>query len=363
MRCRESGRNRASSQTGTVARRTTLGRVSEGSAPVGCATGIGSLPGEDIDAAVALVFDALPDLPHLPELPARGPGADLVGRAAAALVDLHVDLQPAGWRLVSRAGVDERRAADLLERDVDALVPVAAGYEGALKVQLAGPWTLAATLELPRGGKAVADPGAVRDIAASLAEAARVHLSEVARRVPGARLVLQLDEPSLPSVLRGAVRTESGFGTVRAVDEVVAAQLLRQVVEAVDLPVVVHCCDDDVPFDVIRSAGAAGISFDVTTARPDLDTVGAAVESGTALWLGVVPGLGPGVPPTTRDVLAPVRRMWSDLGFPVERLPSAVVLTPACGLAGASDGWARTALRLVVQAGRVINEAPEDVRA
>lgn len=76
------------------------------------ATGVGSLPGEDIDAALGLVFTELPDLPHLPELPGRGPGADMVGRTAGALADLHVDLQPSGWRLVSRAGIDERRAAD-----------------------------------------------------------------------------------------------------------------------------------------------------------------------------------------------------------------------------------------------------------
>src|SRR5207248_10839193 len=129
----------------------------------GVATAIGSLPGDDIDAALALVVDALPDLPHLPELPARGPGAAMIGRTAAQLVDLHVDLQPAGWRLVDRAGFDERRAADLLERDLDALVPALAGYGGPLKVQLAGPWTLVSSVELPRGGKVLGDSGATRD--------------------------------------------------------------------------------------------------------------------------------------------------------------------------------------------------------
>src|SRR5947209_18169711 len=101
------------------------------------------MPGTDIDAALALVFDELPDFPHLPELPARGPGADLIGRAAAtALVDLHVDLQPSGWRLVGRGGIDERRARELLERDLDALVPVAPGHDGPLTAQLPGPGTL-----------------------------------------------------------------------------------------------------------------------------------------------------------------------------------------------------------------------------
>src|SRR4051812_48615702 len=68
--------------------------------PAGAATGVGSMPGSDVDEALALVFGELPDLPHLPELPARGVGADMIGRSASVLVDLHVDLQPSGWRLL-----------------------------------------------------------------------------------------------------------------------------------------------------------------------------------------------------------------------------------------------------------------------
>ncbi len=84
--------------------------------PWGPATGIGSLPGTDPAEALRTVLGELPDLPHLPELPARGPGADMIGRTAALLVDLFVDLTPAGWRLVPRPGIDLRRAHELLER-------------------------------------------------------------------------------------------------------------------------------------------------------------------------------------------------------------------------------------------------------
>ena len=174
------------------------------------ATGIGSLPGDDIDAALSVVFNELPDFPHLPELPARGPGADLIGRAAGVLVDMHVDLQPSGWRLVARPGLDVRRTREMLERDIDALVPVAAGHDGPLKVQLAGPWTLAAALQTEHG-PVLADAGALRDLAQSLAEGARRHLDDVRRRVPHAQLTLQLDEPSLPAVIEGSVPTSSGL--------------------------------------------------------------------------------------------------------------------------------------------------------
>jgi len=320
------------------------------------ATGIGSLPGDDIDAALGLVFTELPDLPHLPELPGRGPGADMIGRTAAALADLHVDLQPSGWRLVARPGIDERRAADFLDRDLDALVPIAGDHDGPLKVQLAGPWTLSATLQTTRG-PVLADAGAVRDVVASLAETVRAHLAEVARRAPHARLTLQLDEPALPAVLAGTVPTASGFGNIRAVEPSAVRDALREVIG--DLQVTVHCCAADVPWRLLHDAGCAAVSVDLATARLDHDVLGELVEAGTALWLGVVPALGPGVAPPVRDVVDPVRRLWRDLGFPPERLASTVVLTPACGFAGASDGWARTALRLVRQAARVLVDAPE----
>ena len=327
------------------------------------ATGIGSLPGTDIDAAVALVFDSLPDLPHLPELPGRGAGSDMIGRTAAALVELHVDLQPAGWRLVPRAGLEERQAAAVLERDLDALLPVG-DFDGTVKVQLVGPWTLAAQLELPRGGKVVADRGATRDVTAALAETATAHLAEVRRRLPAAQLVLQLDEPSLPTVLAGVVPTESGFGRIpaRETPDVVAG--LAETIAALDVPVVLHCCAPEPPFAIAREAGAAAMSFDPAAAgRLNLDEIGAAVEGGLDLWLGVVPAIGPGAPPTVRDVLAPVRSLWSRLGFDAARLLDTVTLTPACGLAGASSGWARSAMRLVTQAARALSEAPETIRS
>src|SRR3954452_23639807 len=85
-----------------------------GATPTGVATGVGSMPGEVIDAALGVVADALPDLPHLPKLPPRAAGSDIISRTRGRLVDLHVDLQPAGWRLVPRPGLDEMRAQDRL---------------------------------------------------------------------------------------------------------------------------------------------------------------------------------------------------------------------------------------------------------
>ncbi len=162
------------------------------------ATGVGSMPGEDFAESLRMVLDLLPDLPHLPELPARGAIADLTGRAVAITADLGFDLQPAGWRLTDAPGVDHRRARSRLAQDLDVLEEQTQGYAGPLKVQVAGPWTLASTIEKPRGDKVLSDHGARRELAQALAEGVRVHLADVQRRVPGAELVLQVDEPALP---------------------------------------------------------------------------------------------------------------------------------------------------------------------
>lgn len=325
-------------------------------------TGVGSLPGDDIDAALGLVFDELPDFPHLPELPARGPGADMIGRSSAMLVDLYVDLQPAGWRLVPRPGAEDRRARELLERDLDALVPIAASYDGPFKVQVTGPWTLAAALQTDRG-PVLADRGAVRDLVDSLAEGMRVHIDAVLRRMPRASLTVQIDEPSLPAVLAGAVPTASGLSRIAPVDETAAEDFLRRAVTAIEQPVVAHCCAAEVPVRLLRSAGVTAVSLDLDRAAIDHDRLGEAIDTGMHLWAGVVPSLGPGVPPAVREVVAPVRRLWHELGWDAALLPERVTLTPACGLAGASIGWARTAMRLVRQAAHVLAEAPEEARA
>jgi methionine synthase II (cobalamin-independent) len=322
-------------------------------APVwGPATGIGSLPGTDPDEAMRVVLGELPDLPHLPELPGRGAGADLLGRSAALLIDLAVDLTTAGWRLVPRSGIDQRRAREFLARDLDALHEAAAGYTGTFKVQAAGPWTLAAGLERTRGDRAVVDPGARRDLGQSLAEGIAAHVAEVAARVPGARVVVQLDEPGVPAVLQGALPTITGFGKLPAVEASAVEQELAAVVAALPGPVVVHCCADRAPLGLFRAAGAAAVSFDHGMVQ-DLDAVGTAVDAGLHLVLGVVPGTD-AVLPAPKAIASRVGAWWNELGFRPDQLPAAVTLSPACGLAGASPSYARAALTAVREAARYL---------
>lgn len=317
------------------------------------------MPGGDARETAKTVTGSFDSFPYLAELPGRGPGADMIGRSLGLLVEMYGHVEPSGWRISDRPGRDTRRSWSWMREDLDALEEFTQGYAGPLKVQAAGPWTLATALEL-RGGEAVlSDAGACRDLAASLAEGLRVHLAEVRRRVPGAEVVLQLDEPSLIAVLRGQVRSASGYRTHRAVDRAVVEGALREVTAASGGPVIVHSCAPDVPFALLRRAGAAGISFDFSllTERDD-EQIGEAVEGGTTLFAGVVPGTDAPLSDPAGSVMG-VRTLWRRLGLSPGTLAESVVVTPACGLAGASPAYARAAQAHCVRAARSLADNPE----
>ena len=333
----------------------------------GLATGVGSLPGEDPREATKAVFALLSELPYLPELPGRGPGATMIGRGVALLGlagFLHADIQPSGWRLVDRPGLDERRALDLLDRDLDALEEVAQGWTGPIKLAMVGPLTAAASLELTRGEAVLADHGASRDLAQAIAANAAALVAEVHRRVPGAQLLVQVDEPSLPAVRAGQVPTASGWGRLRSVDEATTLERLGGVLSAIAgagaFPLV-HCCAPSPPLDLFVRAGARGVSLDfsLVTNRDD-EALGQTVEAGVRVFLGAVPSLEPPAPIGVRALLTPVQARWARLGFDARRMAELVV-TPSCGLAGASLGWARTATTLSRDLARALEDASNDV--
>ncbi|MCJ0871683.1 methionine synthase [Streptomyces sp. AP-93] len=325
----------------------------------GGATGVGSLPGGDAREAAKTVTGSFEEFPYLAELPARGPGSDMIGRSLGLLVDMYAHVEPSGWRISDRPGRDSKRARSWLGEDLDALEEFTQGYQGRLKVQAVGPWTLASALELHGGEAVLQDPGACRDLAGSLAEGVREHLADVRKRIPGAEIVLQYDEPSLTAVLLGRVRSASGYRTYRAVDRQVVEGTLRELFAVHDGEVIVHSCAPEVPFGLLRRAGVSGVSFDFSllTERED-DAIGEAVEAGTKLFAGVVPGTDGPLSDPGGSVMG-VRKLWRRLGLTPGTLAESVVVTPACGLAGASPAYARAVQAHCVRAARSLADNPE----
>lgn len=318
------------------------------------ASGVGGMPGEDVREAFQIILGEVGELPFVPELPGRGAGAEMVGRSLAILDGLDVDLQPAGWRLTTGQSRDQRRARSLLAQDLDAVEELLPASTPVVKQQVAGPWTLAATVERPRGDRVLADHGARRELAESLAEGIAHHISDLRKRAPNASFVIQVDEPALPAVLAGSVPTASGFGKHRRVYDSDADRLLRMLTEAIvrsGAAAIVHCCAARVPVELLVGAGFGAISFDATLARPD-EHWAAAFESGVDLWPGAIPASG--ALPTSTDIRGRVDRWFADLGFDDAAYGERTVITPACGLAGSTPSDARAALTLAQDAAATV---------
>ena len=175
------------------------------------AFGLGPLPGTNFAQAADVVLSESP-LPHVPQLPDRGVGSDLIGRTAAML-EIPVARGPRGWRVAARASKD----ADRMERDLDQLEELWHGKTDTVKVQLAGPFTLAAEIEMSNGHRMITDPGALRDLTDALLEVSEGHRRDVEKRFGAS--VLQLDEPRLPEVVAGTLKGATDFETIRAIPE------------------------------------------------------------------------------------------------------------------------------------------------
>lgn len=320
-----------------------------------CATGVGSLPGVDFAEACRLVLGELAAFPHLPELPERGVIAGMTGRTLAMIDELGFDLQPAGWRLTDAPGIDHRRAKSLLSQDLDVFEELTQGYQGPLKIQVAGPWTLAATTERPRGDRILADLGARREVAEALALGVAGHIADVRRRVRGAEIHVQVDEPALPAVMAGSIPTASGFHRHRSVDTPHAVALLEPLfdrISAAGAASVAHCCAKESPIELFRRAGAAAVSLDVThLPAASYEPLGSLLDDGLSVYLGAI-GTGPAEVINDIRVVDRVRRLLDMVGFAVEDVADQLTLTPACGLAHASPAEVRTMLRTLCGAAR-----------
>ena len=303
-----------------------------------------------------------PHLPFLAELPDRGVGSDALGRTAALLVEMAVDVQPYGWRIVDRPGKDYRRAASALSTDINVLADVA-GTEDTpapeLKVQLLGPLSLAAGLHLHNGERALIDYGARRDIAASLAAGVGGYLSRISSAVPGARLVVQLDEPDIAAVLAGSIPTSSGYRTLRAVGGQEATESWQVVIEALRAAgaaeIVVSVPEIEAPIDRIIAAGADGVAVPLRalTSR-QWEQLAAAVEAGKRIWAGALDA-NRGTLPKVADVVESVWRPWHQLGLPASSLGSIRVTTSA-GLAGHTPATATAVLGRLTQVADGLNQ-------
>jgi hypothetical protein len=77
-----------------------------------------------------------------------------------------------------------------------------------------------------------------------------------------------------------------------------------------------------------------------------------AVEAGVSLWAGVVPSSDAEI--SVRQARKPLAELANHLGIGAESMGTAIVATPVCGLAVATPAYARRALAVLAELGRML---------
>jgi len=351
------------------------------------ATGIGPMPGVDSREAMNVAAGEFADFIPLVELPARGPGADPVGRTAALLAEVdrsfEVETTPSGWRLGHTGQRVLARARGYLSEDIDALEEFAAGSGNAvpIKVAIAGPWTLATKISDPAGEALLRDVGAVGDLTEALAQAASDLVLRLRRWIADDALVIQLDDDVVPRVLAGRVPMSSGRLTHRSVEPSVVQNRLRTVsaaIQSAGARVVIRCHAQQAPVDLLRDTGTDALAVDLGREQLDDDALPRAWEAGVGLLLGCVPILA-GNPESSGSagsgdrggstervgdtaLSARLRGFMSEHGF--ASVPANIAITPHGGLADISMEAARATISACARVGAVVRDEQEnaDVR-
>lgn len=256
---------------------------------------LGPMPGTSMHEAAEVIAGECSVL-SVPTLPARGLGSGLVGRTAG-LLPLHVEAGPRSWQLVQRPQLLTRRVWDRLEEDLDTCEEVWGTSVAEVKIQVAGPWTMAASLELPSGHRAITDRGAVRDLRDGLAHGVAEHVADLRRRF-GGNILVQVDEPLLGPVMRGELRGTHQWETIPAVPE---PELFTGDILHVTEPI----------FDAPRIF----IDRGMIRGNAALDRFGAFVASGGRVGLGVKPAPIDGLGENPRACAIDLARLWDELGL------------------------------------------------
>ena len=152
-----------------------------------------------------------------------------------------------GWRMVHSGGRGARESAlaqDRLLSDINLLADrvgaqkkrFTSGVEGSAavyKIQLVGPLTLAASIYLPGGERAISDAGASRDLLESFLEGLERWMDSLreALQAPRALIAVQLDESEFQRLMEGAIPTVSGFRSLSALQPHYYQQVYRRISE------------------------------------------------------------------------------------------------------------------------------------
>lgn len=310
----------------------------------GTATGVGSLPHRQLDAAVAVSLAACPDLPFAPSLPELEPREHMISQGAFGMRG--VDVAPDGTVTIT-GRLDADRPFDRGAEGVDgpafgALRTFLAAVRhrtSPIKLQVTGPVTLGTALVA-----AGAEPVAAYRSAAAAVRARVVAMSEEAmRQAPMAPQITFVDEPGLVALAQGRL----GIGLDDGIDLVSSALTAIEPFGVTGL----HCCGET---DWRLALGAGPQIISVPTAvdiAAHAGALGAHLDRGGWVAWGAVPTSGP-VGSEPDRLWRSLSETWCELvqrGCEGLALREQALVTPECGLAGHDSLQAESLLSMSME--------------
>lgn len=262
-------------------------------------TGIGSLPHDTVEAAVAFSLEA--DVPYCPELPRLSRWEFMIPSALRGMSGLHVDVE-------GRCTLDQDAQTGKPSKSlaIDAFLSALKTRPfKVVKAQMAGPATVLTFTRTVSGDRLLDTPGLSDRVIANLQANA---VSKVrALRAAGARALFFLDEPALGSVKLPVEQLEFLCQTLRAEGALVG----------------IHCCAQphwpsllEFGFDVLSFD--AQLSLDALLSNvSQLETFGA---SGGILSVGL----------STSMSCERVEQAFRDAKL--QHILNTAMLSPTCGL-------------------------------
>lgn len=341
-------------------------------------SGLGSMPGTDVaEAADVIGGESMRGEVLIPLLPARGLGADAVGRTGVVLQDVVLDRGPRSWRIADRPSRVTWRARDLFARDLDVCEELWNGAAESLRFSVVGPWSLGASIELPGGHRMLTDHGSVRFLAESLAAGLDRVLDDLDRRFGASGYTVQIDEPLLADVHHGRVPDAVGTKFLPPVGHRELSEMWRRVTEPVaerGARVVLRpggqVAELSMPAVRDSGVGALAVRADSISGTRALDTLGVLVADGVDLELGVVPSMpdrgtdehsGEWIAPDEQVAARRAAKLWDELSFPRVDMIEKMNLTPESGFERAPVEWPAKALRTGRLAADLVNRAAGDL--
>jgi hypothetical protein len=314
----------------------------------GLVTGIGSLPHQDADEALDLIFKYCPQLPFWPQLPKRDRREGMVIQASEGLDFLKLGSNGLGLKAADKDASLEEFYSRVIAQDTDyfsispeyglglhrfyeRLEKTGAGAEVRfLKLQLCGPFSFAAAIQDEKGHTLLNDPAMLQAVIKGLGLKA-LWQARLFKKF-GRRIIFFFDEPYLGCF-------GSAYSPLDRQQVVEGLSELAQALKAEDVLVGLHCCGNTDWSIVTDTLGIDIISFDAFAYLERLllyaDSLKAFLSRGGILCWGIVPTGGSSGSESAEFLKDKIQRGIEGLarkGLDRELLFRQMLLSPSCGL-------------------------------